>query len=170
MFDKLNAVEARYDELMALVSDAAVQADQNEYRKHTKALSEIQGLVETFREYKAVVEEAAQAQELAEGTGEDPELRELARLELKARSSPVSASSVETRSSPRSRSSFSRKIKTTNAMSSWRSGPERAVTKPGCLPPTCFECTRGLRKPTAGGSRCCRRTRQVSVRSRRSWR
>ena len=84
MFDKLNAVEARYDELMALVSDAAVQADQNEYRKHTKALSEIQGLVETFREYKAVVEEAAQAQELAEGTGEDPELRELARLELTA--------------------------------------------------------------------------------------
>ena len=84
MFDKLNAVEARYDELMALVSDAAVQADPNEYRKHTKALSEIQGLVETFREYKAVVEEAAQAQELAEGTGEDPELRELARLELTA--------------------------------------------------------------------------------------
>ena len=82
IFDKLNAVETRYDELMNLVSDAAVQADPNEYRKHTKALSEIQGLVETFREYKTVVEEAAQSQELAEGTGEDPELRELARLEL----------------------------------------------------------------------------------------
>ena len=84
MFDKLNAVETRYDELMTLVSDAAVQADPNEYRKHTKALSEIQALVETFREYKAVVEEATQAQELAESTGEDPELRELARLELTA--------------------------------------------------------------------------------------
>ena len=82
MFDKLNAVETRYDELMNLVSDATVQADPNQYRKHTKALSEIQSLVETFREYKAVVEEAAQSQELAEGTGEDPELRELARVEL----------------------------------------------------------------------------------------
>ena len=82
MFDKLKSVETRYDELMNLVSDATVQADPSEYRKHTKALSEIQALVETFREYKAVVEEAAQSKELAEGTGEDPELRELARLEL----------------------------------------------------------------------------------------
>ena len=84
MLDKLNAVEARYEELMTLVSDAAVQVDPNEYRKHTKALSEIQDLVETFREYKAVIGEAAQAQELAESAGEDPELRELARLELTA--------------------------------------------------------------------------------------
>ena len=82
MFDKLESVETRYDELMNLVSDATVQADPSEYRKHTKALSEIQALVETFREYKAVVEEAAQSKELAEETGEDPELRELARLEL----------------------------------------------------------------------------------------
>ena len=84
MFDKLNAAETRYDELMTLISDAAVQADPNEYRKHTKALAEIRSLVETFREYKSVIEEAAQAQELAEGVGEDPELRELARLELTA--------------------------------------------------------------------------------------
>ena len=82
MFDKLNAVETRYDELMTLVSDAAVQADPNEYRKHTKALAEIQTLVEKFREYKTVVEEAAQAKELTEGTAEEPELRELARQEL----------------------------------------------------------------------------------------
>ena len=84
MFDKLNAVETRYDELMTLVSDAAVQADPNEYRKHAKALAQIQTLVETFRDYKVVVEEAVQARELADGDGEDPELRELARQELTA--------------------------------------------------------------------------------------
>ena len=84
MFDKLNAVETRYDELMTLVSDAAVQADPNEYRKHAKALAELQTLVETFRDYKVVVEEAVQARELADGAGEDPELRELARQELTA--------------------------------------------------------------------------------------
>ena len=84
MFDKLNAVETRYDELMTLVSDAAVQADPNEYRKHAKALAEIRTLVETFRDYKVVVEEAVQARELADGAGEDPELRELARQELTA--------------------------------------------------------------------------------------
>ena len=82
MFEKLNAVEARYDELMALISDAAIQADPNEYRKHSKALAEVQPLVERFREYKAVSQEADQATELAEGSREDAELRELARQEL----------------------------------------------------------------------------------------
>ena len=82
MFDKLNAVESRYDELMAFVSDAAVQADPKEYRKRAKELAEIQPLVEKFREYRGVVDEAAQAQELAQGAGEDPELRELAEQEV----------------------------------------------------------------------------------------
>ena len=82
MFDKLHEVERRYDELMALVSNAAVQADPAEYRKHTKALSGIQPLVEKFREYKAVVAETAETTELAENSGENVELRELARQEL----------------------------------------------------------------------------------------
>ena len=84
MFDKLSAVEERYDELMALVSDAAVQADQNTYRQHTKALSEVQPLVEKYREYKAVLHEAGQARELADGAHEDAELREFASQELSA--------------------------------------------------------------------------------------
>ena len=82
MLDKLHEVERRYDELMALVSDAAVQADPAEYRKHTKALAGIQPLVEKFREYKAVVAETTETTELAENSGEDVELRELARQEL----------------------------------------------------------------------------------------
>ena len=80
MFDKLQAIEERYDRLMSLISDPAVQADQSEYRTHTKALSEIQPLIEKFREYKAVVAEAAQAHELLDG--DDVDLRELATEEL----------------------------------------------------------------------------------------
>ena len=80
MFDKLQAIEERYDKLMALIADPAVQADQQEYRRHTRALSEIQPLVEQFREYKAVVEELAEARELA--AGDDDDLRELAEQEL----------------------------------------------------------------------------------------
>ena len=82
MFDKLSSVEERYDELMALVSDAAVQANPNTYRQHTKALSEVQPLVEKYREYKSVLLEADQARELADGAQEDTELRELAGQEL----------------------------------------------------------------------------------------
>ncbi len=80
MFDKLQGIEERYDKLMALISDPAVQADQEEYRRHTRSLSEIQPLVEQFREYKATVEELAQTRELA--AGDDDEMRELAEQEL----------------------------------------------------------------------------------------
>ena len=82
MFEKLKEVESRYDELMALVSDAAIQSNQSEYRKHSKALSEIQTLVEKYRDYKATTAEATQAQELTDSNDEDPELRELAKQEL----------------------------------------------------------------------------------------
>jgi peptide chain release factor 1 len=76
MFDKLSAVEAKYDHLMHLISDPAVQADQADYRAHTKALSDLQELVERFREYKIVLRELAQAQELVESA--DQEMRDLA--------------------------------------------------------------------------------------------
>ncbi len=82
MFEKLASVETRYDELMSLISDPTVQADPTLYRKHTKALSDIQLLVEKFREYKRVVDEATQAKELWDESEGDPELRELARQEL----------------------------------------------------------------------------------------
>jgi len=82
MFDKLRAVEERYEKLMTLVSDAAIQADAAEYRTHTKALAELQPLVEKFREYKTVVEEITQTRELS--VGNDAELKELAEQELHA--------------------------------------------------------------------------------------
>ena len=80
MFDKLQTIETRYDELMALVSDAAVQADPKQYRTHAKALAEIQPTVDRFREYKTVVTEIAQTRELTEGG--DADMRELAEQEL----------------------------------------------------------------------------------------
>lgn len=80
MFDKLQTIETRYDELMALVSDAAVQADPNQYRTHAKALSEIQPIVDQFREYKMVLAEITETQELAESG--DADMREMAEQEL----------------------------------------------------------------------------------------
>ena len=81
MFDKLNAIDERYEKLMTLISDAAVQADPAEYRTHTKALAEIQSLVETFREYKSVLTEIGQVQELVESNEGD--MRELAQREIR---------------------------------------------------------------------------------------
>jgi len=81
MFDKLTAVESSYEELMKHLADPAVQADQGTYRKHAKTLSELEPLVDRFRQYKAVAEEIAQTEELLKTA--DAELRELAHEELK---------------------------------------------------------------------------------------
>ncbi len=81
MFDRLNAIEARYDELMRLLGDAGVQSNPDEYRKHAKSLAEIQPLVEMFREYKGVLMEITQTEELAR-TG-DTDMRDLADQELR---------------------------------------------------------------------------------------
>jgi peptide chain release factor 1 len=80
VFDKLAAVETRYEELTASLGTPTVQNDPAEYRKQAKLLSEIEPLVEKFREYKTVFGEIAQAEELARGA--DPDMRELAQQEL----------------------------------------------------------------------------------------
>ncbi|RPJ69834.1 MAG: peptide chain release factor 1 [Acidobacteria bacterium] len=78
MIDKLNSIEARYTELLGRLGDPAVQADPAQYRTQAKALAEIEPLVEKFREFKSVLTQIAQAQELAN----DPDMRELAVEEL----------------------------------------------------------------------------------------
>jgi len=80
MLDKLNAVEANYEELTALLATPSVQSDSNEYRKHAKALAEIEPLVEKARAYKSVLKEIEQAEELVKSG--DAEMRELAGEEL----------------------------------------------------------------------------------------
>ena len=80
MLDKLNAVEARYGELATLLADPAVQSDATKYRDTAKALSEIEPLVERYREFKGVDQQLRDAQELVRG---DAEMAALAREELK---------------------------------------------------------------------------------------
>ena len=82
MFDKLASEEQRYEQLMARLGTTEVQSDAAEYRKHAKALAEVEPLVEKFREYKGVAADIAGAEELA--AAGDAEMRELAREELKS--------------------------------------------------------------------------------------
>jgi peptide chain release factor 1 len=80
MFDKLASVETQYERLMAEMADPAVQSDSTKFRTHSKALSEIQPLVEHFREYKDVVAQITALDDLIK----DPDMRELAQEELKS--------------------------------------------------------------------------------------
>jgi len=81
MFDKLAATERQYEELLAKLGSAETQSDPAEYRKGAKQLSDIEPLVEKFREYRIVTRDIAQTEELA--AGKDADMRELAQEELK---------------------------------------------------------------------------------------
>jgi peptide chain release factor 1 len=67
---------------MQLLGSAEVQSDQSEYRKQAKALSDLEPLVDRFREYKTLVRDIAQTEELAASA--DADMRELAQEELKS--------------------------------------------------------------------------------------
>jgi len=83
MFDKLRSLESRYEELSVKLGTPELQADPAEYRKAGKTLSDLEPLVQKFREYKKVEGEIAGAEELIR-TG-DAEMRDLAQDELTAK-------------------------------------------------------------------------------------
>jgi peptide chain release factor 1 len=78
MFEKLDSVEQKYEQLNAEMATPAVQADNAKFRSHSKAVAEMQPLVEKYREYKAVAEEIAATEEMLK----DPDMREMAQEEL----------------------------------------------------------------------------------------
>src|SRR5919106_4207217 len=80
MFDKLATVEAQYEDLLTRLGTTEVQSDQAEYKKAAKALSDLEPLVQKYREYKAVQKDIEGAEELIRGG--DAEMRELAQEEL----------------------------------------------------------------------------------------
>ena len=78
MFEKLDSVEQKYEHMMAEMATPAVQADNAKFRSHSKAVAEMQPLVDKYREYKNVAEEIAATEEMLK----DPDMREMAQEEL----------------------------------------------------------------------------------------
>ena len=77
MFEKLEAVEERYEELTKLIADPEVIANQAEWQKLMKEHANIEDIVLKFREYKKVKESMKEAEELLQ----DSEMKELAEVE-----------------------------------------------------------------------------------------
>ncbi|KAA9027841.1 peptide chain release factor 1 [Niallia endozanthoxylica] len=80
MFDRLQAVEDRYDKLNELLSDPSIVSDTNKLRDYSKEQSDIQETVITYREYKEVKVQLADAKEMLEEKL-DPEMREMVKEE-----------------------------------------------------------------------------------------
>ncbi len=82
MFDKLDFILEKYEELSKKVSDPDVIADQANWQKYMKEMSELEPIVKEYEAYKKEKESLAEAKEILEAES-DEELREMAREELK---------------------------------------------------------------------------------------
>lgn len=78
MFDKLENVEKRYEELNEKISDPEVIANQSEWQKLMKEHADIQDIVEKYREYKKLQNSIEDLKEMLN----DKEMHDLAQMEL----------------------------------------------------------------------------------------
>ena len=77
---KLDQLEKRYDELTQQMADPAVIGDGEQYRKITKAQSELSEIIGKYRDWKKMESGLAQARGMLEER--DPELRAMAEEEV----------------------------------------------------------------------------------------
>ena len=82
MFQKLEAVEKRFEELTNKISDPNVIGNQNNWREFMKEHAELEPIVEKYREYKKVQKEYEDSKEMLEDSSLDKELKDLAEMEM----------------------------------------------------------------------------------------
>lgn len=81
MFDRLEVIENRYEEISLKLSDPSVIANQDEYKKLMKEYSDLEEIVEKYREYKKVIKDIDDTKKLREEKL-DKEMHEMVEAEL----------------------------------------------------------------------------------------
>src|SRR5881296_2689293 len=82
MFEKLEQLEAKYEQITRLLSDPEILADAARYQKHAKTHSDLSAVVEKFREYKSIRMAIADTKKMIQDGGLEEELKDLALDEL----------------------------------------------------------------------------------------
>ena len=77
---KLEKLSERYEELAALMSDAAVIAEQNLFRDYSKEYAELEPVVKSFEAYNEARADQEEAELMMKDS--DPDMREMAKDEL----------------------------------------------------------------------------------------
>ncbi|MBE6799004.1 MAG: peptide chain release factor 1 [Ruminococcaceae bacterium] len=95
MFDKLEAVERRYEEIGTRMTDPTVIGDSNLLMSLMKEHREIEPIVDKYREYKKAKSDFEGAKEMLEIGGLDKELKELAEEEMLTAKAAVESISEE---------------------------------------------------------------------------
>jgi peptide chain release factor 1 len=80
MFERLEQIETRYEDLGRQLAEPEIISDQQKYQKTAKQHRDLEPVVEKFREYRQVVNGIADAKAML--TESDPDLRAMAEEEL----------------------------------------------------------------------------------------
>lgn len=83
IYDQLQAVEERYEELGELLSDPAIVSDTKRFMTLSREEASSRETVSTYRAYKKVLQTIADAEEMIKDAAGDSELEEMAKEELK---------------------------------------------------------------------------------------
>ena len=78
MKERLESIKARYEELTTLLMDPEIMSDFNKIKALSKEQSDLKEIVDKYKEYETAEEHLKEAKEVLN----DPELREMAELEI----------------------------------------------------------------------------------------
>jgi peptide chain release factor 1 len=91
MYDKLNEIEKRYEELRRKIENPTIVNDVAAYRDTMKAIAEIEEVVSKFRELRDIRKRIAEAREMVHADDDMRELAEMELTELEPREPPLEA-------------------------------------------------------------------------------
>jgi len=94
MFERLDQIEARYEELTQALASPDIVSDSAKFQKTAKAHSEISSMVERYREYKDLKKGIAESRVML-AEEKDPEMRAYAQEELDKLEARVAAVEAE---------------------------------------------------------------------------
>lgn len=80
MLEKLMEVEIKYEKITQTLSDPKVFSNKDEYMKYSREQAELEPIVTKFREYKRILKQIQEAEEMIKSS--DSDLKELAEEEL----------------------------------------------------------------------------------------
>lgn len=95
MFEKLSAVESRYEQIGVELTRPEVVTDNSLFTKLMKEHSELTPIVEKYREYRSAVESEKEASELLAAGGLDKDFKELVEEEMLEAKEKIATTSEE---------------------------------------------------------------------------
>lgn len=82
LVDKLKSIEQTFNELTLRLADPDIATDPNEFQRVAKARSSMEEIVVAYQDWKTAQEQLVGARQVMKEAGDDPEMREMASLEV----------------------------------------------------------------------------------------